>query len=100
MDETQQMLKNSARDFLSRECQPEVVRAMEQDERGYSTDLWDQMVTLGWTGLPFPEEHGGTAASFLDLAVLLRGDGPFPSPRPLPLHRRPRRPHRHGSRRR
>ncbi len=83
LDETQQMLKNSARDFLSRECQPEVVRAMEQDERGYSTDLWDQMVTLGWTGLPFPEEHGGTAASFLDLAVLLEEMGRSLAPVPF-----------------
>ena len=83
LDETQQMLKNSARDFLSRECQPEVVRAMEKDERGYSTELWDQMVTLGWTGLPFPEEHGGTAASFLDLAVLVEEIGRAMAPVPF-----------------
>ena len=83
LDETQQMLKNSARDFLSRECAPEVVRAMEKDERGYSTDLWDQMVTLGWTGLPFPEEHGGTAASFLDLAVLVEEMGRALAPVPF-----------------
>ena len=83
LDETQQMLKNSARDFLSRECQPEVVRAMEKDDRGYSTELWDQMVTLGWTGLPFPEEHGGTAASFLDLAVLVEEMGRAMAPVPF-----------------
>ena len=83
LDETQQMLKNSARDFLSRECAPEIVRAMEKDERGYSTDLWDQMVTLGWTGLPFPEEHGGTAASFLDLAVLVEEMGRALAPVPF-----------------
>ena len=83
LDETQQMLKNSARDFLSRECTPEVVRAMEKDERGYSTELWDQMITLGWTGLPFPEEHGGTAASFLDLAVLVEEMGRALAPVPF-----------------
>ena len=83
LGETQQMLKNSARDFLSRECQPEVVRAMERDERGYSTELWDQMITLGWTGLPFPEEHGGTAASFLDLAALLEEMGRALAPVPF-----------------
>ena len=83
LDETQQMLKNSARDFLSRECQSEVVRAMETEERGYSPELWDQMVTLGWTGLPFPEEHGGTAASFLDLAVLVEEIGRALAPVPF-----------------
>ena len=83
LDETQQMLKNSARDFLSRECQSEVVRAMEKEERGYSPELWDQMVTLGWAGLPFPEEHGGTAASFLDLAVLVEEIGRALAPVPF-----------------
>ena len=83
LDETQQMLKNSARDFLSRECQPEVVRAMERDAQGYSTELWDQMVTLGWTGLPLPEEHGGTAAGFLDLAVLVEEIGRALAPVPF-----------------
>ena len=98
LDETQQMLKNSARDFLSRECTPEVVRAMEKDERGYSTELWDQMVTLGWTGLPFPEEHGGTAASFLDLAVLVEEMGRALAPVPFLSTVVLGRPHRHGSR--
>ena len=75
LDETQQMLKNSAREFLSQECQPTLVRAMEEDERGYPVELWQQIVALGWTGLPFPEENGGTGGSFLDLGVLLEEMG-------------------------
>ena len=74
-DETQQMLKNSAREFLSQECQPSLVRAMEEDEKGYPPELWKQMVDLGWMGLAFPEEYGGTEGSFLDLAVLLEEMG-------------------------
>ena len=74
-DETQQMLKNSAREFLAQECQPTLVRAMEEDEKGYSPQLWRQMVDLGWTGLAFPEEYGGTGGSFMDLAVLLEEMG-------------------------
>ena len=74
-DETQQMLKNSAREFLAQECQPTLARAMEEDEKGYSPQLWRQMVDLGWTSLAFPEEYGGTGGSFMDLAVLLEEMG-------------------------
>ncbi|MCE2464384.1 MAG: acyl-CoA dehydrogenase family protein, partial [Dehalococcoidia bacterium] len=74
-NETQQMLKNSAREFLARECQQTLIRAMEEDEQGYSPQLWRQMVDLGWTGLAFPEEYGGTGGNFLDLAVLLEEVG-------------------------
>ena len=75
LNETQQMLKNSAREFLSQECPRTLVRAMEEDERGYSTELWQRMVGLGWTGLCFPEEYGGAGGDLLDLAVLLEEMG-------------------------
>ena len=73
--ETQQMLKTSAREFLGQECPHTLVRAMEEDERGYSPQLWQQMVELGWTALAFPEEYGGAGGSSLDLAVLLEEVG-------------------------
>ena len=75
LNETQQMLKNSAREFLAQECQPTLVRAMEEDERGYPPELWRQMADLGWTGLAFPEAYGGTGGDLLDLAVLLEEMG-------------------------
>ena len=75
LNETQQMLKSTTREFLARECPHTLVRAVEEDERGYSTQLWQQMVELGWMGLAFPEEHGGSGGSFLDLAVLLQEMG-------------------------
>ena len=75
LSEIQQMLKSSAREFLALECPATLVRAMEEDGRGYTDELWRQMVGLGWTGLAFPEEYGGTGGSFLDLAVLLEEMG-------------------------
>ena len=73
--ETQQMLRTSTSEFLSKECPLTLVRAMEEDEKGYTTALWQQMVDLGWTGLAFPEEYGGMEGSFLDLAILLEEMG-------------------------
>ena len=82
LSEVQQMLKSSAQEFLSRECPLTLVRAMEEDPRGYTDELWRQIVGLGWTGLVFPEQYGGTGGDFLDLAVLLEemGRSLVPSP--------------------
>ena len=75
LTEIQQMLKNSAREFLSQECPLTLVREMEEDHQGYTDELWRQLVSLGWTGVVFPEQYGGTGGEFVDLAVLLEEMG-------------------------
>ena len=71
----QETLKNTAREFFEHECPTTLVRAMEGDPRGYTTDLWEGMAGLGWMGLPFPSEYGGSDGSLTDLAVLLEEFG-------------------------
>ena len=83
LNEVQQMLKNSAQEFLSRECPLTLVRAMEEDPRGYTDELWRQIVGLGWSSLVFPERYGGAGGSFLDLAVLLEEMGRYLAPSPF-----------------
>lgn len=73
--EEQEMLKTMARDFLADKCPKSLVREMEEDEKGYSPELWKEIVDLGWTGLVIPEEYGGSGMSFLDLSVLLEETG-------------------------
>ena len=75
LSEIQQMLKNSAREFLAQESPLTLVREMEDDDRGFTEELWRQAASLGWTGIPFPEQYGGTGGSFLDLAVLIEEMG-------------------------
>ena len=75
LSEQQEMLKKTARDFLTTECPKSLVRQMVSDERGYPSELWHKMAELGWLGLAFPEKYGGTGGSFLDLAVLLEETG-------------------------
>ena len=75
LNEIQQMLKNSAREFLAQESPLTLVREMEGEERGYTDELWRQLAGLGWTGVAFPEQYGGTGGDFLDLAVLLEETG-------------------------
>jgi len=48
---------------------------MVEDERGYTSELWQGMANMGWMGLVFPDKYGGADGSFLDLAVLLEETG-------------------------
>ena len=75
LTENQQSLKNTAREFFESECPTTLVRAMEGDARGYTTDLWESMADLGWMGLPFPAQYGGSDGTLTDLAVLLEEFG-------------------------
>ena len=83
LTEIQQMLKTSAQDFLSRECPLTLVREMEEDPRGFTDGLWRQMIGLGWTGVAFPEQYGGTGGNFADLGVLLEEIGRSLAPAPF-----------------
>jgi alkylation response protein AidB-like acyl-CoA dehydrogenase len=82
LSEEQELLQGSVRDFLQKECPIRLVRAMEDDERGYDPNLWKQMGDLGWLGLVLPEEYGGSGATMMDLVVLLEefGRALVPSP--------------------
>ncbi len=75
LDEQQEMLKNFARDFLEKECPESLVRQMEEDEKGYSPDLWQKMAEQGWMGLTIPEQYGGAGMGLCELVVLLEEFG-------------------------
>ena len=59
LSEEQELLKNSAREFLEKECPEEHVRAMEEDEKGYSPTLWKKMAEANNRagGLSFLSPH-------------------------------------------
>jgi alkylation response protein AidB-like acyl-CoA dehydrogenase len=82
LNEEQELLQTSARDFLSANCPPTHVRAMEEDAIGYSPALWQQIADLGWAGLMFPEAYGGAGYGFVELCVLMEecGRALLPSP--------------------
>ncbi len=75
LNEEQAMLRESARDFLQRECPKKLVRQLDESDEGYSRELWRKMAGLGWMGLVFPEKYGGSGRNFLDLAILLEEMG-------------------------
>lgn len=71
----QKLLRQSIRDFLTKECESALVREMEEDEKGYTPELWRGMADLGWMGLIFSEKYGGTEGDFLDLVVMMEEMG-------------------------
>ena len=80
--EEQEMLRASARDFLEKECTEDVIAEVEAGRLGYSPDLWHKITELGWLGLVFPEQYGGSEMNMVDLAVLYEefGRAAFASP--------------------
>jgi len=83
LNEEQEMIKRNAREFLTENCPPSLVKEMELDEKGYSPVLWKQMAEMGWLGLVFPEKYGGTDGNFLDLMVLVEELGRALAPAPF-----------------
>jgi alkylation response protein AidB-like acyl-CoA dehydrogenase len=69
LTEQQEILKKSARGFLTKECPKAKIRELEKDPKGYDPELWKKMAELGWLGFNIPEEYEGMGYSFEDLAV-------------------------------
>jgi alkylation response protein AidB-like acyl-CoA dehydrogenase len=78
----QDALRDTARAFLADRSPSAYVREMADDERGFTDDLWNQVVDLGWTGILVPEEQGGLGLGLVDAVVILEEMGrvPFPGP--------------------
>jgi alkylation response protein AidB-like acyl-CoA dehydrogenase len=79
----QKMLKESAKDFFSKEVDGALVRTLEEDEKGYSPKHWEKMSKLGWLGLLVPEAYGGEGMDLLDMAIVLEEMGSVAMPGPL-----------------
>jgi acyl-CoA dehydrogenase len=66
----QQALRHAAREFMRRECPPEVVRQALAAGR-HSEALWRRMAELGWLGVAIDERYGGSGGDILDMAILM-----------------------------
>jgi acyl-CoA dehydrogenase len=75
LSETQQAIKNSARQFLAAECpMPEVRRWMET-ETAFDQALWSKFAQQGWTGIIFPEKYDGFGLGMVEMAAALEEMG-------------------------
>ncbi|MGD0228840.1 MAG: acyl-CoA dehydrogenase family protein [Syntrophorhabdales bacterium] len=79
----EKVIKETARKLLTKKCPSDLVRKLEQDEKGYSHELWKDMAGLGWMGFILPGEYEGFEGSFFEFTLLLEEIGRFAVPSPL-----------------
>ena len=80
--EEQEALRAVARAFLAAEAPSAHVRAMIDDDRGVTDELWERTTALGWPGLLVPGAHGGAGLGLLEAVVLSEEMGTLPLPGP------------------
>ena len=71
----QELLRQTARSFLEKECPSTFVRRMMDDPAGTTGELWTKLAELGWLGLIYPEAYGGAGLGQVDLTVVLEEMG-------------------------
>ena len=69
-DDRHDELRRIARQLFQARSPLAEVRALEDDEIGYSRPLWREMAALDWIGLGQPETHGGSGGALMDLVMI------------------------------
>jgi alkylation response protein AidB-like acyl-CoA dehydrogenase len=78
----QQAIKRTAREFLQARYPSATVRALAEDERGFTDEQWAELVELGWPGVIIPEESDGLGLGVLELVVIAEEMGYALAPSP------------------
>ena len=78
--------RDAARDLLTRECPPAVVRAAWTNDTGRSVTAWPALAAMGVLGALAPEDAGGLGLSILDLVLVLEETGYAALPDPIVEH--------------
>ncbi|HEX9712891.1 MAG TPA: acyl-CoA dehydrogenase family protein [Actinomycetota bacterium] len=66
--EEQEAFREMIRDFIKRECPPDLDRRLD-DEGRYPIELTPKVAATGLLGLPFPEEYGGTGGGVMEFVI-------------------------------
>jgi alkylation response protein AidB-like acyl-CoA dehydrogenase len=77
LNEEQRLLQDTIDDFLSTNAPIEQLRHLRNshDDKGYSTDLWQQLTDLGIPSILMPEEFGGLGFGFKGLGAVMQKMG-------------------------
>ncbi|TNE36884.1 MAG: acyl-CoA dehydrogenase [Alphaproteobacteria bacterium] len=68
--EEQEQLLEVAISFARDKSPVDKVRALIDEDRGYESDVWREMVDLGWLGVALPEAYGGIGLSIAEVVTL------------------------------
>lgn len=77
LNETEEMVRASAQEFLAREAGPGLARDGDQPS------FWQEVAEMGWPGLAIGEEYGGSGMGLATLGVLMEQWGAYIARGPL-----------------
>ena len=85
LNEEQVFLKDSAKKFASEKTPTTHFREVRDSEidNCYDDKIWQEMVSLGWTGILVPEEFGGSNFGVAGISSILEELGRTLTPSPL-----------------
>ena len=85
LNEEQQMLSDSAKDFAANRTPVNHFRSLRDnnDPLNWDKDVWKEMVELGWSGILIPEEFGGSDFGLAGISVIMQEVGKTLTPSPL-----------------
>lgn len=77
INEEEQMLKTSAKEFLNEKAPISALRKLrdDNDPKGYDPTLWASMAEMGWASLTIPEKYGGLGFGYTGLGQVLEESG-------------------------
>ena len=79
----QKLLQSEARKFLEKEQSLQRSRSVLDQQQALDTDLWQQIVAMGWTGIRIPEEYDGLGLGHLELCMVAEELGRSLAPVPF-----------------
>lgn len=79
----QEELRHVTRRFLADKAGIDDLRRVIDTPAGYDPPVWAELAELGLLGLAVPEQYGGSGASLVEVAVVLREAGRALLPAPL-----------------
>ena len=75
LNESQEILRDSARQFFAGECPMSEVRRLMETDTAFEQTLWTKLAEQGYTGITFPEAVGGAGLGCVELILLMEEAG-------------------------
>jgi len=72
LNEDEVMLRDTAEGFFAEKAPVKALRSLrdEGDETGFDRSLWQEMATMGFTGVVIEEDHGGVDMGFMAAGLI------------------------------
>ena len=79
----QKLLQSEAQKFLYKEQSLQRSRDVLDGQQALDTNLWQQIIAMGWTGIRIPEQYDGLGLGHLELCVVAEELGRCLAPVPF-----------------